>query len=178
MTPLYEADEALPLVLCLHRHIRLSEWHHAALKQACLGGGLLGLWSLTNKKEKKRAGVKTKCLHCTREGSPSHIPTQTLCQSGPDSLFQFSLRRRVVYPPSHLRCLGYDQTGSAVVSVCQHRLTFLPHEVSICCTWQAAGSAQFARLVKPDTDKKRLGEKLTHRGKSMAPANIWWCDFR
>lgn len=129
-------------------------------------------------KRKKRAEVKTKCLHCTREGSPSHIPAQTLCQSGPDSLFQFSLRRRVVYPPSHLRCLRYDQTGSAVVSVCQHRLTFLPHEVSICCTWQAAGSAQFARLVKPDTDKKRLGEKLTHRGKSTAPANIWWCDFR
>lgn len=35
---------------------------------------------------------------------------------------------------------------------------FLPHEVSICCTWQAAGSAQFACLVKSDTDKKRLGE--------------------
>lgn len=30
--------------------------------------------------------------------------------------------------------------------------------MSICRTWQAAGSAQFARLVKSDTDKKRLGE--------------------
>lgn len=88
------------------------------------------------------------------------------------------LCRLAVSPPSHLKCLGYNQTGSAVVSVCQHRLTFLPHEVSICCTWQAAGSAQFARLVKSDTDKKRLGENWHTEEKSTATANIWWCDFR
>lgn len=40
-------------------------------------------------------------------------------------------------PPT---CLGSARSGRAAVSVCQHRLTFLPHEVSICCTWQAAGS--------------------------------------
>lgn len=30
--------------------------------------------------------------------------------------------------------------------------------MSICCTWQGDGSAQFACLVKSDTDKKWLGK--------------------
>lgn len=88
-----------------------------------------------------------------------------------------SLWRLMVSSPFHLSCLGSDQAGRAMVSVCQRRLTFLPHEVQICCTWQAAGSPQFACLVRSDTDKKWLRENW-HTEKSTVAANIWWCDFR
>lgn len=133
--------------------------HHAAKKQAYW---LRGLWSVnygrwkTGRQKKHRSQDKMPILH---------MQGVTFSYSYSDSVsewnWQFvliSFCRLVVSPPFHFRCLGYDQTGSALVSVCQHRLTFLPHEVSICCTWQAAGSAQFACLVKSDTDKKRLGE--------------------
>ncbi len=90
-----------------------------------------------------------------------HMYWVTFSYSDSVSGWQFVLIflcKLLVFCSSLFRCLGYNQTGSAAVSVCQLRLPFLPHEVSICCTWQAAGSTQFACLVKSDTDKKRLGE--------------------
>lgn len=135
---------------------RLTEWHQAAMGREALGLQPMADEKTRKKKKEDRSQDKMPILH---------IQGVTFSFSYSDSVsewdWQFvliSLCRLVVSPSSHLKCLGYDQTGSAVVSVCQHRLTFLPHEVSICCTWQAAGSAQFAWLVKSDTDKKRLGE--------------------
>lgn len=129
------------------------------------------------KKDRSQKTKDKKLLHNTSKRSPSHNPTRTLFPIGSDSLFWLLLTSS---------SYGRDTTGLAVqrwtfvhTHTHTHTRTVLPHEVSICCTWQAAGSAQFARLVKSDSDKTRPGVNWhTEERKSTATANIWWWDFR
>lgn len=158
----YKADEAAPLVACASKHCNPPPhtpfaWHHANIKQV---GGFRGpstrdLWQAKQIAKRDRSQDKMPTLHMQRV-TFLHSYSESISEWGSE-LVLISLCSLAVSPP-----LPFQMPEVRPDWQCSgERLSakiFLPHEVSICCTWQAAGSTQFACLVKFDTDKTRLGE--------------------